>query len=451
MATYIAFIATLNLCLGYYLGSRLGDGWPSLPSVSLPKLRRKSKESGVEENSATDVPQEGVATEVEQPAPAEPKPQPPVPEPEQAKEEPEPEVLSEEKSSESGPDTSEILAGLAAFRAKLDTVGNDLRNADQGDREVIDECADELLKANDDYLEIAGETLEKLDDSDGVQADFKSCLSDQTQSIRKTKGNIHEILTQEDSQAVRERLLDSTAELSESAEKAENDILVAVGERQPDETEAATTLEPIDDQPAETEEANELSEVEEPTMESLVPTSTEGLVAIERLEEMIDGYLADETQTAPLQVASLMLDPKDETDGASFDPESSQRLLAGLGEIIERDLAKGQFAALDANGRLLVALLGDDKSLATQRCERTRQQIAGTKFQLDGESIEVTVSCAVADSSSGADRAKVLERLESSLGEANRYGTNRTFHHDGKFPAPVVPQDVEVEPMELEV
>ena len=39
----------------------------------------------------------------------------------------------------------------------------------------------------------------------------------------------------------------------------------------------------------------------------------------------------------------------------------------------------------------------------------------------------------------------MLLRVESTLREAKRYGDNRTFVHEGKFPTPVVPPDFKLE------
>ena len=47
--------------------------------------------------------------------------------------------------------------------------------------------------------------------------------------------------------------------------------------------------------------------------------------------------------------------------------------------------------------------------------------------------------------------ASVLDRLETTLQEAKRYGRNRTFFHDGKFATPVVPPILSLEPRTQEI
>jgi hypothetical protein len=45
----------------------------------------------------------------------------------------------------------------------------------------------------------------------------------------------------------------------------------------------------------------------------------------------------------------------------------------------------------------------------------------------------------------------MLLRAEAALREAKRYGHNRTFVHEGKFPIPVVPPELTIEPLHIAV
>ena len=47
--------------------------------------------------------------------------------------------------------------------------------------------------------------------------------------------------------------------------------------------------------------------------------------------------------------------------------------------------------------------------------------------------------------------SSVLVRAESAFREAKRYGQNRTFIHEGKYPTPVVPPDIEIEPLHIPI
>ena len=45
----------------------------------------------------------------------------------------------------------------------------------------------------------------------------------------------------------------------------------------------------------------------------------------------------------------------------------------------------------------------------------------------------------------------MLLRVEAALREAKRYGHNRTFTHEGKYPTPVVPPELKIEPLHIQV
>ena len=77
--------------------------------------------------------------------------------------------------------------------------------------------------------------------------------------------------------------------------------------------------------------------------------------------------------------------------------------------------------------------------------EMMRQLLEETRFEHDGERIEVTVSAAIAPSQPDDDVDSLVERLSNTLTEAKRYGRNRTFVHEGKFPTPVVPPNLKID------
>lgn len=80
---------------------------------------------------------------------------------------------------------------------------------------------------------------------------------------------------------------------------------------------------------------------------------------------------------------------------------------------------------------------------ATTHVERVRQQIEHTHFDRQKKTVQVTVSCCVTQASPGDDTRILLERIEATLNEAKRYGRNRTFVHEGKYPTPVMPPKFE--------
>ncbi|MGI9457073.1 MAG: hypothetical protein ACR2NU_10975 [Aeoliella sp.] len=424
MMLYIAFIASLNLCVGYALGVYIGV----LPGVE----RRNRDELGEEGPIGLAAPAEIVSAE---PTAV----QPPMPEsvrspaitiaPAPVEEDPvAPPALAsaslhDDASVPGASKTDDILAGLSSFREQLASVSQGIRESSD-DRESVDQSAGKLKKANDSYLEKAHEVIDSIDADEGatVSSDnltLKESLVEQTDTLEHANAQIADILADDDPAQAREKLLASAEQLSTSAEEFHEALPTTTGTPTANDPAAAEPL-----------------------------LLAAGLVGIDHLIKTIDRFLADAGTIKPLQVASVVFD-KESPEGGAL--EQTERLLTGLGQVVEHVLAEDQMAALDNDGHLLLLLTGDDEEAATRRCEQARQQVVATQFISDGKPLQATVSCAITDSGTSDDRSVVLKHLEEALDEAARYGSNRTFHHDGKFPAPVVPQSVETEPLEIEV
>lgn len=86
-----------------------------------------------------------------------------------------------------------------------------------------------------------------------------------------------------------------------------------------------------------------------------------------------------------------------------------------------------------------------DTRLAANTAERLRQTIEKAHLHHDKSEIRVTISCAVVGTASEEAPEGLIERAEATLQEAKRYGCNRTFMHDGKYPTPVVPPNFSLE------
>jgi diguanylate cyclase (GGDEF)-like protein len=80
-----------------------------------------------------------------------------------------------------------------------------------------------------------------------------------------------------------------------------------------------------------------------------------------------------------------------------------------------------------------------DTRLAANTAERLRQTVQQTSLRHAETEIPVTVSCAVVGAAAEDTPGTLAERADATLREARRYGCNRTFLHDGKYPTPVVP------------
>jgi diguanylate cyclase (GGDEF)-like protein len=96
-------------------------------------------------------------------------------------------------------------------------------------------------------------------------------------------------------------------------------------------------------------------------------------------------------------------------------------------------------AARFSGQRFLLLLPDVSPRDAATLVEKLRQTIEKSRFRHRGQEIRVTVSCAVTEASSADSPEALFARTEATLYEAKRYGRNRTFLHEGKYPTPVIP------------
>jgi PleD family two-component response regulator len=88
--------------------------------------------------------------------------------------------------------------------------------------------------------------------------------------------------------------------------------------------------------------------------------------------------------------------------------------------------------------RFLLLLPDVDIPVVTGLVERLRQAIELMRFQYQEFEIRITASCGVAPALPEDTPDAIFGRLEHAVGEAKRYGSNRTFLHEGKYPTPVI-------------
>jgi PleD family two-component response regulator len=166
-----------------------------------------------------------------------------------------------------------------------------------------------------------------------------------------------------------------------------------------------------------------------------------GLQTREHIEKQLAKLALADADQQPVSVALVEVVP------AVQSPEGVEdRLLRGVAETARELLADRQTAGRYSDHQFLLLLARDDLQHATKRAEELRQRVAATQFIADGQPLEATVTCALAQVSADHTATNLLEFLEETLQEAKRYGGNRTFMHDGTSPTPVVPPELNVSP-----
>ena len=309
--------------------------------------------------------------------------------------------------------TEEILAGLADFRSKLKKLNNRLHES-VGNRPALDHCANQLRQANHEYLEDANQAITRLEDeTEGTSQhdQFKTSVLQQAEAVGQANAAIDSLLTSSNLEEVHQGLVATTDQLDKQASEVERHASDTHGS--PDEERWAA----------------------------------DRIVSLSKLLEQASQQLESSDEVQRMPMAGIMLDTQ-LADGTVVDV--TPRLVDGLLKVVAPLLEDGQLVASD-QGKLLMLLVGDDEASAIQRCERLRQQVATTTFVCDGERRRLTASCSVADNATGLPVDQIVTHVEESLVEARRYGPNRCFHHDGKFPAPVVPHTMGVEALTVEI
>ncbi len=97
-------------------------------------------------------------------------------------------------------------------------------------------------------------------------------------------------------------------------------------------------------------------------------------------------------------------------------------------------------AARSGNQRILIVFPDTPVRAAASALERVRQTIGTMQFLHDGAALSASVTCAVADAVGTQTTETLMARLEATFAEAQNFGGNRTFLHDGRFAAPVRPE-----------
>jgi GGDEF domain-containing protein len=181
----------------------------------------------------------------------------------------------------------------------------------------------------------------------------------------------------------------------------------------------------------------------------LVDAAT-GLVTREHAEHLLAQLSAAGGGNEPATVALVEVTPIAWADKVP-EPAVEDRLYRGVSTIVRQSLERQHTAASFADHQMLLLVPNEDVHQATRRAEELRQRVASTEFVADGQPFQTTLTCALAEITPERSGPRLFEFLQEALGEAKRYGGNRTFMHDGNSPAPVVPSELTVAPQQLAI
>lgn len=175
-------------------------------------------------------------------------------------------------------------------------------------------------------------------------------------------------------------------------------------------------------------------------------TGADSRVALERT---LVEWLSDEAgRLDSLAVAAIDIDGFSQIN-RQFGYAAGNLLLQAIGKLLVAEQRSKTRLARSGGERFVMLFPDADLRDATNAIERLRQIVEQASFDYKRDEIRVTVSCGVSETTGDDTPESVLARAEATLMEAKRYGRNRTFLHEGKYPTPVVPPKFPIEPRRM--
>ena len=168
------------------------------------------------------------------------------------------------------------------------------------------------------------------------------------------------------------------------------------------------------------------------------------------IEADLNTWWASVPDHTRLCVAMLDIDCLAEVN-EQFGYRSGNEILKAIANLLETNRSDNVQVARFSGQQFLVMFSEVEMAVATNTIERCRQTIDNAHFNRNEIDIRITVSCALTRANNNDSPSSVMLRVESALREAKRYGQNRTFVHEGKYPTPVVPPDIPIEPLHLPI
>ncbi len=414
MLWYIFIVALLNMGLGFgvavYLGRR--SSAPSDLDESPAPFPLRSEESGPE-------PIAEAATESKQPD-----------------EQPAAEAAAPPERDQTLAETSvkELQDVLARYEGQVSTVDDLLRVCTEApDVDKIESCLSTLKDARDDYIESCEQVqstfaeIEEEEEFANVCDELRVALQvqlDQVESVNATaeafdlKGDLKEecrVVVGETS-----KVLDASHQLRDTLDKT----LIEVAREEEWLKTAEQSLR--DDQ----------------LTQLLSRTGAEA-----GLQEW---WEKDPQRSRKLSLGMIDLDrfaQLNERHGHKV----GDLILAAISRLLSNE-KQGAYTPTRFSGQRFLLIFPDlDVRHVTNTLERLRQEIEIASFQWNDSEIKVTISSAATEADPEDTSQTLFARMEATLQEAKRYGRNRTFLHEGKYPAPVVPPNFTLEPRVVEL
>jgi len=339
-------------------------------------------------------------------------------------------------SSQAAPAVEEaveaFLAEVEQYQGQLDRADAELRSqAENPNGDSMRACLESLLEAGREYAEQREQARSQLDNCCGEKPEFgtvgdylRGAVNRQDEQIESTERAIAAFPYIDDLGRGCRVMIDETGRLIDANLRVRD------------------TLHVVDAAARRDQRLNDL----EPAKRYDALTGADSRTALERtlIEWMGDRAEHDGT----LAVAVLDIDDFSRVN-RQFGHAAGNLLLQAIGKLLAAE-RRGRTRISRFSGERFVLLFPDaDLREATHFVERLRQIVEQARFEYQSNHLRITVSCGVAEATGDDAPGSHLARAEATLMEAKRYGRNRTFLHEGKYPTPVVPPKFSIEPRHM--
>jgi diguanylate cyclase (GGDEF)-like protein len=410
--TCILIIALLNLGLGFAVALHLGNRHARLRS---PEPWLPERPAPAEVPSAPSVP----ATP---PAPAAGAAQAAIPAVEA-----EAEPAAEPPTGGTTGASSALLANLQTevdhYQQHLADTDDALRShVGMADAAAIEACLSSLMEATNEYLQKRQEAHQGFEAAHADTAEFQDSRNNlqqavqlQDEQVRRSRETIRGLDVREDVAGGGRQMFAQTSKLLDVNHRL-RDTLDEV------RTEIAGKEQRLD--------AVDAQEAEDPLT---------GVSSRAAIEVALSRWKTNNAQRQSDTSAALVdLDNFTQVN-ERFGQKAGDKVLRAVGQLLAAERQHGGTVARVAGQRFFLLFPDTDIRAATNAVERIRQTVELIHFRYGGEDLRLTVSCAVTEVDAEDNFAMLTTRTETTLREAKRYGRNRTFLHEGKYPTPVVP------------
>lgn len=393
-------LAVLNMVLGFAAGAALGQRWRRMMAVGSPVWEAASPAAPI--------------------APARAAPTRTIPQP-AASQQP---ALSPAAAlpPEAAP-LVECRAGTQDYQNKLDATEDRLRDQTQPwDAAAIESCLESLRAATEEFLlernrsqARVAELAESLGQSgSGIGSQIETAARQQDETIQQAYNAFQGFDVEADIEPQREQLAQHAGQLIEGNLQFDASLAGL-------ELELLRTAHP-DSKP-----------------DTYAPDEQTGLLTRAAMESAIVDFWRRDPHRMRTLVAALIDVDQTAAVNQAHGHRRTDRALHACGRLLRgkhcADLAVARY-----NGQAFCLLFFDgDLRTAANTVEELRQGLEMTHFEDGANVVRLTVSCGVTAATPADTLLSLLERLEATVHEAKRYGRNRTFLHEGKHPAPVIP------------